>query len=335
MSHRSRQFDDVMKSAEKLLRDLMGIPSGYEVLFLQGGGSGQFAAVPMNLMSFSKGEKPSANYLITGCWSSKAAKEAEKYLIVHKTLNPPLHNYNRIPDRSHWSYDTNGAYMYYCANETVHGVEFNYTPDSGGVPLVGDISSNILSRPIDVSKHGVLFAGTQKNLGAAGLTVAVIRKGLIGFASKTCPAVFNYKELHEMGSVYNTPPVFNIYVTNLVLQWIRDQGGVDEISKRNITKSQLIYDIIDDSHGFYHCPVQLNDRSRMNIPFRIGKNEGVPQLEKEFLSQAEEQGMISLKGHRSVGGIRASLFNAITIEETQTLADFMKDFYSKFGEAEP
>lgn len=327
MSHRSAEFSNVLKSTEQLIRDLMMVPKDYEILMLQGGGSGQFAAVPLNLMGFSKGQKPSANYVVTGTWSAKAAKEAEKYLIVHKAINPPLHHYTRIPESSHWSYDPNAAYMYYCANETIHGVEFSQIPDSKGIPLVGDVSSNILTKHIDVSKHGILFGGTQKNLGSAGLTMCIVRKDLIGFAHKMCPSIFNYKEQHQTGSVFNTPPVFSIYLTKMVLEWIRDEGGVKEMERRNSIKAQLIYDVIEDSKGFYHCPVHHNDRSRMNIPFRIGSHQGVPELEKAFLTGAEAHGMISLKGHRSVGGVRASLYNAVTVEDVETLADYMKEFY--------
>jgi len=197
-----------------------------------------------------------------------------------------------------------------------------------GVPLVADISSNALSEPVDVSKHGLLFAGTQKNLGTSGLTIVVVRDDLIGHAERTCPSVFDYKVQHQANSVYNTPPVFNIYIANLVLEWLKDNGGLQEIGRRNEQKAKLIYDAIENSNGFYHCPVDKGYRSRMNIPFRIGPNNGNEELEKKFLKGAEEKGMISLKGYRTVGGVRVSLYNAVTIEETAGLAEFMNEFYT-------
>jgi len=335
ISHRAKEFTALMNRAEKDLRQILDIPDNYKVLFLQGGGTGQFAAVPLNLRWLSKAEKPSANYIVTGGWSSKAAKEAAKYVEVRKCIEPPLKEYTRIPDQSHWKIDPDAAYMYYCDNETIHGVEFNFIPDCKGMPLVCDFSSNALSRSFPVEKFGVLFCGTQKNLGTAGCTTVIVRDDLMNHACKLCPSVFEYKSQADMNSVYNTPPVYSIYMMSLVLEWIRDEGGLPEMERRANIKSKLIYDVVDDSKGFYHCPIELGYRSRMNIPFHIGTAQGVEKLEKLFLAEAENRSMISLKGHRSVGGIRASLYNAVTVEETQMLADFMKEFYEKHGETEP
>jgi len=327
ISHRAPEFDNLLHKAEQNLRELAGIPHGYHTLFLQGGGTGQFAAVPLNL---GRGQHASADYLVTGDWSKKAATEASKYLQVHKTFD--LKKYTSIPEQSQWTLNKDSSYVYYCSNETIHGVEYNFVPETQpGIPLVADISSNALSRPIDVSKHGVIFAGTQKNLGTAGMAMVIVRDDLIGHANKTCPSIFDYKEQSKMKSVYNTPPVFCIYVTNLVLEWLKDLGGLEEMAKINERKAHLIYDVIDQSKHFYYCPVEQHCRSRMNIPFRIGSETGVDKLEKAFVTAAENEGLISLKGHRSVGGIRASLFNAVTLPETEKLADFMKAFYEKNG----
>uniref|UniRef100_A0A914VTP5 Phosphoserine aminotransferase n=1 Tax=Plectus sambesii TaxID=2011161 RepID=A0A914VTP5_9BILA len=329
MSHRSPEFDGIMKETEKLLRDEMSIPNEFEVLFLQGGGSGQFAAVPMNLKF--KSSSGSADYAVTGSWSAKAADEAKRYLDVNKVFTP-MKPYTKIPEKSQWKFNADAAYVYYCANETVDGVEFQQPPELKyhNVPLVADISSNILSRPFDVAKHGLVFAGTQKNLGAAGLTIVIVRKDLLGHAESYTPSVLNYHENHKMNSVYNTPPVYSIYLTKLVLEWIRDKGGVHALYERNKNKSALIYDVVDDSQGFYYCPVDLSCRSNMNIPFRVGGRDGNSDLEKKFIQGAEKLDMISLKGHRSVGGIRASLYNAVSEEETRKLSEYMKEFMVTF-----
>jgi len=330
ISHRSTEFDNLLNKTEQQLRDLVCIPNSYRVLFLQGGGTGQFASVPLNL---SRGDEPSADYLVTGDWSKKAANEAAKYLQVRKVFD--LNGkFNRIPEKSEWTLHDDANYVYYCVNETIHGVEFNYVPETGSVPLVADMSSNALSRPIDISKHGVVFAATQKNLGVAGMAVVIVRDDLVGHAKSICPSIFDYKEQSKLKSVYNTPPVFNIYVMHLILNWLQDQGGLEGMSKINDRKSKLIYDVIDQAKDFYHSPVAHDCRSRMNIPFRIGSASGVDALEKAFVSASEKEGLHSLKGHRSVGGIRASLFNAVTIQETEKLAEFMKTFHEKNGNKE-
>ncbi|KAF1389435.1 hypothetical protein PFLUV_G00073390 [Perca fluviatilis] len=323
MSHRSADFNKILNKTESLLRELVNIPDNYKVMFLQGGGSGQFSAVPLNLIGLKEGM--CADYLVTGTWSSKAAKEAEKYGKVN-IVHPKLESYTKIPDPGSWTLNPSASYVYYCCNETVHGVEFSFTPETNGVVLVADMSSNFLSRPVDVSKFGLIFAGAQKNVGCAGVTVVIVREDLLGHALKECPIVLDYKVQAEMNSLYNTPPCFSIYIMGLVLEWIKNNGGSAAMETLNKQKSSMIYDIINASNGFYECPVDVTCRSRMNVPFRVGKKEGDEALEKEFLAGASKRGMISLKGHRSVGGIRASLYNAVTLEDTEALATYMKEF---------
>ncbi|XP_058491133.1 phosphoserine aminotransferase [Solea solea] len=323
MGHRSSNFDNIMDKSVSLLRELLNIPANYKVLFLQGGGSGQFSAVPLNLIGLK--EDKCADYLVTGTWSAKAAKEAEKYGKVN-IVHPKLDSYTKIPDPSSWTLNPSASYVYYCCNETVHGVEYNFTPETSGVVLVSDMSSNFLSRPVDVSKFGLIYAGAQKNIGCAGVTVVIVREDLLGHALKECPVILDYKVQADMNSLYNTPPCFSIYIMSLVLEWIKSNGGSAAMETLNKQKSSMIYDIINASNGFYVCPVEEACRSRMNAPFRVGKKGGDDALEKEFLNGASERGMISLKGHRSVGGIRASLYNAVTLEDTESLAVYMKEF---------
>uniref|UniRef100_A0A8D0HH22 Phosphoserine aminotransferase n=1 Tax=Sphenodon punctatus TaxID=8508 RepID=A0A8D0HH22_SPHPU len=323
MSHRTSDFSKIIKTAENLLRELLNIPENYKVLFLQGGGSGQFSAIPLNLLGLK--ETRYADYVVTGAWSAKAAKEAEKYAKVN-IVHPKLASYTKIPDPSSWNLNPEATYIYYCANETIHGVEFDFVPDVKGALLVCDMSSNFLSKPVDVSKFGVIFAGAQKNAGTAGVTAVMIREDLLGFALKECPIVLDYKVQVENASLYNTPPCFSVYIMGLVLEWIKNNGGAAAMDKLSTVKSQMIYDLIDKSNGFYVCPVEKKSRSRMNIPFRLGSIKGDEALEKKFLDKAVELNMISLKGHRSVGGIRASLYNAVTIEDVQKLAAFMRSF---------
>uniref|UniRef100_A0A3Q3IFB0 phosphoserine transaminase n=1 Tax=Monopterus albus TaxID=43700 RepID=A0A3Q3IFB0_MONAL len=306
---------------------LANIPDNYKVLFLQGGGSGQFSSVPLNLIGLQKDR--CADYLVTGTWSAKAAKEAEKYGQIN-IVHPKLDSYMKIPDPSTWTLNSSASYVYYCCNETVHGVEFNFTPETNGVVLVCDMSSNFLSRPVDVSKFGLIFAGAQKNVGCAGVTVVIVREDLLGHALKECPIVLDYKVQAEMNSLYHTPPCFSIYIMALVLDWIKNNGGSAAMERLNKQKSSMIYDIINASNGFYVCPVDVTCQSRMNIPFRVGKKEGDDALEKAFLDGASKRGMISLKGHRSVGGIRASLYNAVTVEDTEALAAYMREFLKEY-----
>ncbi|XP_077062935.1 phosphoserine aminotransferase [Siphateles boraxobius] len=323
MSHRSSDFTRILNNAENLLRELLNVPENYKILFLQGGGSGQFSGVPLNLIGLK--EDRCADYLVTGTWSAKAAKEAEKYGKVN-VIHPKLDSYTKIPDSSTWSLNPSASYVYYCCNETVHGVEFNFIPDTKGVVLVSDMSSNFLSRPVDVSKFGLIFAGAQKNVGCAGVTVVIVREDLMGKALNECPIILDYQVQAGNNSVYNTPSCFSIYIMGLVLEWIRNSGGAEAMERLNIQKSDIVYDIINHSNGFYSCPVDMACRSRMNVPFRIGKKEGDESLEKSFLDGASKLGMISLKGHRSVGGIRASLYNAVTVEDVKALAAHMEEF---------
>ncbi|XP_051924045.1 phosphoserine aminotransferase isoform X3 [Hippocampus zosterae] len=323
MSHRSPEFTQIINKAECLLRELLNIPDNYKVMFLQGGASGQFSGIALNLMGLK--EDNCADYIVTGTWSAKAAKEAEKYGKVN-IVHPKLDSYTKIPEPSTWNLNPAASYVYYCCNETVHGVEYNFMPETNGVTLVSDMSSNFLSRPVDVSKFGLIYAGAQKNVGCAGVTVVIVREDLIGHAQKECPIILDYKVQAEMKSMYNTPPCFSIYIMCLVLEWIKKSGGAAGMEALNKRKSDLIYDVIESSNGFYVSPVDKACRSRMNIPFRVGKKEGDDALEKEFLNGASKRGMISLKGHRSVGGIRASLYNAVTLQDTKALANYMKEF---------
>ncbi|PSN37290.1 putative phosphoserine aminotransferase [Blattella germanica] len=322
MSHRSADYSKINDTAQQIVRDLLNIPDNYKILFMQGGGTGMFAAVPMNLIS----ETGTADYIVTGSWSAKAAKEAAKYGKVNMVL-PKTDSYVDIPDPSTWNLSPNASYVYYCANETVHGVEFPFIPETRGVPLVADMSSNILSRPFDVSKFGVIFAGAQKNIGPAGVTLVIVREDLLGKAATICPTVLDFTIMAKDNSLHNTPPTFTVYVMGLVFQWIKQNGGVQEMERRAIQKSQLIYDVINSSNNFYSCPVKSSVRSRMNVPFRVGGLKGNDELEKEFLAGAQKLGMLQLKGHRLVGGIRASLYNAVTLDNTKALEVYMKEFY--------
>uniref|UniRef100_T1J3S3 Phosphoserine aminotransferase n=1 Tax=Strigamia maritima TaxID=126957 RepID=T1J3S3_STRMM len=324
LSHRSTDFMNLVKSTEETARNLLNIPSNYKIIFLQGGGTGQFAAVPLNLMNTGQ-----ADYVVTGSWSSKAVKEASKYGIAANVV-PKSHTlYTSIPRFSDWELSSGASYLYYCDNETINGVEFNFIPETGtDVPLVCDMSSNIMSRKFDITKFGAVFAGAQKNIGCAGTTMVIIREDLIGSASNLCPSIWDYKIQCENGSLYNTPPTFSLYSISLVLEWAKKEGGIDVLEHLAEKKSQLLYDIIDSSNGFYTNPIQKEVRSRMNVPFRITKNDdgGDLALEKEFIEGARQRGMVELKGHRSVGGIRASLYNAVTFEDVQKLTDFMSEF---------
>ncbi|XP_067886104.1 phosphoserine aminotransferase-like isoform X5 [Heterodontus francisci] len=323
MSHRSSDFIKIVNATENDLRELLNIPENYKVIFLQGGGTGQFSAVPLNLIGLK--EARCADYVVTGSWSANAAKEAAKYGKVN-IVHPKLDAYIKVPNPSTWNLSPNASYVYYCANETVHGVEFPFVPDTKGTVLVCDMSSSFLSKPVDVSKFGMIFAGAQKNIGCAGVTVVIIREDLLGFALKECPIVFDYKVQGSSNSLYNTPPTYSIYIMGLVLQWIKNCGGAQAMEQNSTAKSKLIYDVIDGSNGFYVCPLASTCRSRMNIPFHIGNANGDSALETEFLDKAAKYNMMSLKGHRSVGGIRVSLYNAVTVEEAQKLAVFMIGF---------
>uniref|UniRef100_A0A0N4ZU26 Phosphoserine aminotransferase n=1 Tax=Parastrongyloides trichosuri TaxID=131310 RepID=A0A0N4ZU26_PARTI len=322
-SHRSSEFGEFLNETIQLIRELMPVPDNYEVLFMHGGGTGQFAAIPLNLIGDDNDSI--ADYLITGTWSKKAAEEGSKYIKINKVI-PDTKHYTTIPSSDTWNLTPNSKYFYYCANETVHGIEIKDINLPEDTIIVADISSNVLSRPFDVSKHGIVFAGTQKNLGVSGVTLVIVRKDLLNKFSKYCPAILNYTETAKHKSLYNTPSMFAIHITNYVLTWIKNYGGLNAIYENNKKKAKLIYDTIDNSHDFYHSPIDKKYRSNMNVPFRICGKEGNVELEKAFVDGALKRGMIGLKGHRSVGGIRASIYNAITLEEVNILVTYMKEF---------
>ncbi|CAH1789633.1 unnamed protein product [Owenia fusiformis] len=323
MSHRSSDFSQIMNRTESNLREIMKIPDNYKVLFLQGGGTGQMAAVPLNLIKLKS--SGCADYIITGSWSAKAADEAEKYGTVNHVY-PNTKVYTGVQCVSTWKLNPDASYVYYCANETVHGVEFDFVPETNGVPLVCDMSSNFMSIPVDFTKYGMVFAGAQKNIGCAGVTVVIVREDLIGQAMKECPSVLDYKAQSRASSLLNTPPCYSIYIMGLIFEWVKASGGTEAMAEKSRVKSEAIYDVIDKSNGFYVCPVAEHCRSRMNIPFRVGNAEGEDLLEKQFLEGATQRGMISLKGHRSVGGIRVSLYNAVSVQDTMHLAEYMQEF---------
>jgi len=317
MSHRGKEYMSIQADAEADLRELMGIPANYKVLFLQGGASLQFAMVPMNLLR----GKASADYLNTGEWSKKAIKEAKKYGAVNVIASSEDKNFSYAPAQATWKLDPNAAYVHITQNETIGGVEIFGTPETGAVPLVSDMSSNILSRPIDVSKFGLIYAGAQKNIGPAGLTIVIVREDLLGQTVAGTPTMMDYAIQAENDSMYNTPPTYAIYIAGLVFKMLKAKGGLAAMEQVNRAKAQIIYDVLDAS-SFYSSPVARENRSLMNIPFTLKD----AALDEEFLKGAKDRGMIQLKGHRSVGGMRASIYNAMPVEGVQALADWMKEF---------
>ncbi len=323
MSHRGKEFMAIAADAEADLRELLGIPANYKVLFLQGGASQQFAMVPMNLLR----GKTSADYVLTGEWSKKAIAEAKKFGTVNVVASGADNHFSAIPAFAAWKCDPNAAYLHYTPNETIGGVEFNWLPECGDVPLVADMSSNILSRPVDVTKFGLIYAGAQKNIGPAGLTIVIVRDDLIGQVVAGTPTMLDYQTHAENESMYNTPPTYGIYIAGLVFQMLKRNGGLAAMEKTNIAKAELLYDAIDASNGFYHCPVAASDRSRMNVPFTLRD----ATLDGVFLKQADAQGLLQLKGHRSVGGMRASIYNAMPLTGVQALVGFMQEFSRKNG----
>ncbi len=323
MSHRGPEFMGIAAQAETCLRELMGIPANYKVLFLQGGASLQFSTIPMNLL---RGKK-SADYLNTGEWSKKAISEAKKYATVNVVASSADKNFSCVPEFAEWKCDPEAAYLHITPNETIGGVEFNWLPDSGAVPLVADMSSTILSRPIEVSKYGLIYAGAQKNIGPAGLTIVIVREDLIGDVLPGTPTILDYKTHADNDSMYNTPPTFAIYIAGLVFQMLKRHGGIAAMEQTNIAKAGLLYAAIDSSNGFYHCPVALHNRSRMNVPFTLKE----AAFDGEFLKQADALGLLQLKGHRSVGGMRASIYNAMPLAGVQALVAFMNEFAKNNG----
>ena len=317
MSHRGKEYMSIHAEAEADLRTLLGIPANYKVLFLQGGATAQFAMVPMNLLR----GKAAADYLNTGEWSKKAIKEAKKFGQVNIVASSEDKNFSYAPAFSTWTLDPNAAYVHITSNETIGGVEIFDTPDTGNVPLVADMSSNILSRPIDVSKYGLIYAGAQQNIGPAGVTVVIVREDLLGQTVPGTPTVFDYKVQAEAESMYNTPPTYGIYIAGLVFKHLLAKGGLVAMEAQNRAKAKLIYDLLDAS-SLYQSPVALENRSLMNIPFTLKD----AALDEDFLKQAKAAGLVQLKGHKSVGGMRASIYNAMPVEGVQALVAFMKDF---------
>lgn len=325
MSHRSSDFTQIMDAAESTLRQLLSIPEEYRVLFLQGGGVGLFSAIPLNFIARSP--QRTADYIIAGSWSNSAAKEAEKYADKIHRITPPQGNaHHSIADQSKWNLNPEASYVYYCDNETIDGVEFPFIPETNGVPLVCDMSSNFLSRPFDITKFAAVFAGAQKNVGCAGVTVVIVRSDLLDHALPVTPTIWNFATQSANKSRVNTPPTFAVYMLGLTLEWIKKQGGVEAMDTYNKSKCRIIYDVIENSNEFYYCPVDASCRSCMNITLRIGGRQGNESLEKKFVTEAAHEGMIHLNGHRSVGGLRVSLYNAVTLEDVKLLATFMQDF---------
>lgn len=317
MSHRGKDYMGIQAQAEADLRELLDIPAEYKVLFLAGGATLQFAALPLNLLP----EGGSADYIDTGVWSGKAYSEAQRFGTVRLAASSKADNYTCLPARENWQLDPKAAYVHICGNETIGGVEFQQTPDVGNMPLVADASSHILSRPLDVRRYGMIYGGAQKNIGPAGLSLVIIREDLLGRARKTMPSILDYGKQAENDSMINTPPTYSIYLAGLVFQWLKKLGGLTEMARRNEEKARLLYDTLDAS-SFFRNPVAKADRSWMNVPFTLADEA----LDAAFLKGAAERGLANLKGHRSVGGMRASIYNAMPLEGVQALVDYLKDF---------
>ena len=325
MSHRGKEFVSVAAEAEQDVRELLNIPKNYKVLFLQGGATTQFATIPMNLLRGKSG----ADYILTGAWGKKAISEAKKYCSVNIAASSEDNKFSSIPAFDGWSLNKEAAYVHYTPNETIGGVEFHWVPDVGDVPLVADFSSTILSRPIDVSRFGLIYAGAQKNIGPAGVTLVIVRDDLIGNASPMTPSVFDYAKQAEADSMLNTPPTYAVYLAGLVFKWLKQQGGLVAIGKSNEAKAKKLYGAIDGS-SFYRNPVEKSARSWMNVPFVLG-NEENKELNKEFLVGATQAGLTTLDGHRSVGGMRASIYNAMPEAGVDALIAYMADFEKRKG----
>jgi phosphoserine aminotransferase len=322
VSHRSKAFVAVAQQAEADLRELMAIPPNYKVLFLQGGATGMFAAIPLNLTT----PDSLVEFINTGAWSKKAISEAKKYCRVNIMADEAASNYSTVPDAASLRVDPKAAYLHYTPNETIGGVEFPYVPAAGGVPVVADMSSTILSRPVDVSQFGLIYAGAQKNIGPSGICVVIVRDDLIGKARPGTPSVWDFDAMAREGSMLNTPPTFGIYVAGLVFKWLKKQGGLAAVGERNRNKAERLYAAIDNS-GYYANPVAKHCRSWMNVPFTIPN----PDLEKTFCAEAAKAGLVNLEGHRSVGGMRASIYNAMGIDGVDALIAFMRDFQQRHG----
>jgi len=317
MSHRGKEFKGIIETAEANLREIMNIPDNYKVLFLQGGASLQFAMVALNLMTKNK----KADYVHTGQWTKKAIAEAKKFGEVNVVASSEKDNYTYIPELDPATFSPDADYFYIATNNTIYGTKYADIPDTGNVPLIADMSSNILSEPIDVTKFGVIFAGAQKNIGPSGVTIVIIREDLIGGASEDIPTLLDYKTHADAGSMYNTPPCYGIYIAGLGFKWIKSNGGLEVMKEKNVKKAQLLYDYIDSSELF-SGPVKKENRSLMNIPFVTGKDE----LDAKFIEEAAKRGLKSLKGHRTVGGMRASIYNAMPLSGVEELVAFMQEF---------
>lgn len=319
MSHRGADYQSIAKTAEQDLRDLLNVPENYKILFMQGGASSQFSMIPMNLMRGGV-----ADYIVTGQWSKKAVKEAQRYGKVNIAANTEDSNFSKAPSQNELNLTEGASYVHYCANETIGGVAFDYIPETNGVPIVADFSSCILSEPLDVSKFGMIYAGAQKNIGPAGLVIVIIREDLLGHAHPHTPTMMDYKICADADSMYNTPPTYSWYLAGLVFKWLKEQGGLTALKALNDRKAEKLYDYIDNS-GFYANPVAKNSRSKMNVPFTLANSD----LDKQFLAESEAAGLLYLAGHRSVGGMRASIYNAVTEEAVDALVAFMKEFAAK------
>ncbi|SEG71322.1 3-phosphoserine/phosphohydroxythreonine transaminase [Marinobacterium lutimaris] len=322
MSHRDKAFVEVAETAEQDLRDLLSIPANYKVLFLQGGATSQFGMVPMNLLR----GRSSADYINTGVWSRKAIQEAARYASIAQAGSTEAQGYTRVPTQAELTLNPEAAYVHYTTNETIGGVEFDYIPDTGSVPLVADMSSDILARPIDVSRYGLIYAGAQKNIGPAGLTVVIVRDDLLGNTLAGTPTMFDYKVHADADSMNNTPPTFAWYMTGLVFKWLKAQGGVEAMAVRNQRKAEKLYAAIDAS-DFFANPIDPVNRSLMNVPFTLADSA----LDGRFLQEAQASGLLNLKGHRSVGGMRASIYNAVPEESVDALIAFMREFERTAG----
>jgi phosphoserine aminotransferase len=322
MSHRGKEFMSIYAAALAALRALLAVPDDYKILFLQGGAIGENAIVPMNLLR----GKHRADYVNTGDWSKRSIAEAARYCTVNVAASAEGNGFTAIPPQREWRLDAGAAYVHICSNETIIGLEYHWTPDTGDVPLVADMSSDILSRPLDVARYGLIYAGAQKNIGPAGLTIVIVRDDLIGQALPFTPSAFDYKLQADADSMLNTPPTYAIYIAGLVFRWLKAEGGLAAVAERNRAKAALLYDFLDGS-AFYGNPVAPADRSLMNVPFRL-RDES---LDGAFLKAAEARGMVQLKGHRSVGGMRASIYNAMPVEGVQALVSFMREFEAGHG----
>ena len=322
MSHRGKEFLGIHAEAQSLLRELLNVPANYRILFMQGGAIGENAIVPMNMLRGRKG----VDYVDTGEWSRKSIQEAAKYCAVNVAASAKATGYTSIPPRDSWKLEPGAAYVHICANETIGGVEYHFTPEVGEVPLVADMSSNLMSRPVSVAKYGLIYGGAQKNIGPAGLTIVIVRDDLLGGAHPLTPSAFNYKEQSDNDSMLNTPPTYAIYIAGLVFRWLKARGGLVAMEKHNRAKAALIYDCLETT-DFYASPVAKDCRSLMNVPFKLRD----ASLDDAFLKGAQERGMVQLKGHRSVGGMRASIYNAMPVEGVQALVAYMKDFEASHG----